>query len=137
MTRDDELTALEAERTHLLAVIDRQSSSSTASVGLRILMTGVLIAVVALIIAGVIAGEISIMTLILSAALMGLTAVVLMRRVGQLVLSVLLSLLTLDAVALGPFESDGGSTETRRRLADCEAKISALKKLHNEDQTRS
>ena len=125
MTRDDELAALEAERSRLLAIIDRQSPSST-SPALRILMTGVLIAVVALIVAGVAAGEISIITLILSAALIGLTVAALMRRAGQLALSVLLSLLMLDVVAIGPFTSDGGSTDPRRRLADCEAKIAAL-----------
>jgi hypothetical protein len=137
MAGQDELAQLEAERDRLLSMIAyqngpdyRSSRRFRAPAWLVAVATAMILVIAALIVAGIVAGQISGSGLVFSVVALALLAYILTRRVtvfgSPLLVADILVLFGGDVVAT-PKGRPPGEAEAHQRLAECEARIMKLK----------
>jgi hypothetical protein len=130
MARHDELALLEAERDRLLSMIayhngpfygmswDSRAPAWFVAVGIAITC-----GIAGLLVAGVFAGQISPLTIILLVVGLPLLAYILSRRVTLFGVTFFVG----DILAQYPVGEPPGEQQARQRLAECEAQIMKLK----------
>jgi hypothetical protein len=131
MTDQDELAQLEAERDRLLSMIAYQNGPFyRTSLKFRALAWFVVVTIAiicgALIVAGLLAGQISASSLVFSVVGLALLAYILTRRItvfGRPLLAGEIHVPLGDGVVVRP----PGEREAHQRLAECEARIMKLK----------
>jgi hypothetical protein len=123
----DELAQLEAERDRWLSMIAyqngpfyRSSIKFRAPAGFVVVAIAIIFVIAALIMAGILAGQISALGLVFSVVGLVLLAYILTRKIAVIVVGLG------DGVVTRP----PGEREAHQRLAECEARIVKLKEGH-------
>jgi hypothetical protein len=145
MVDQDELAQLEAERDRLLSMIAyenrpfyRSSRRFRAPAWFAVVAVAMIFVIAALIVTGLLAGQISTLSLVFSVVGLALLAYILTQRItvfgSPFFVGQILVLFGGDVVALSggdaiatPTGRPPGEAEAHQRLADCEARIVKLK----------
>jgi len=145
MTDQDGLAQLEAERDRLLSMIayenrpfDRSSRRFRAPAWLVMVAVAMIFVIAAVIVAGLLAGQISASGLVFSVVGLALLAYILTQRItvfgSPFFVGQILALFGGDVLALSggdaiatPTGRPPGEAEAQQRLAECEARIMELK----------
>jgi hypothetical protein len=130
MAGQDELAQLEAERDRLLSMIAyhdgpvlQTSPWFQIPPWLRWVAVGMICGIGALIVAGIVAGQIALSGLVFSVVFLGLAAYILTRKITVFGINFRVG----DTLTGWPTRQPAGEPEARRHLADCEARIMKLK----------
>jgi hypothetical protein len=126
MTDHDELAGLEAERARLLSMIAYHNRPLSPP-WLKAAAMGLLGGSVIYAVAAIASVQNSVSGLILFIGFVGLSGYILTRKVT--VFGITIPVIAI--ITLSPGGPSAGETETRRRLADCEARIAKLKEGHS------
>ncbi|WP_439922499.1 hypothetical protein [Nitrobacter sp. JJSN] len=128
MAERDELAQLEAERARLLSMIAYQNRSMRRrSPWLKAAALGFLCGSVVFVVVAIASIQNSVSDLILFIGFVGLSGYIFTRKVT--VFGITIPVIAI--ITLSPGGPSAGETETRRRLADCEARIAKLKEGHS------
>jgi hypothetical protein len=136
MAGQDELAQLEAERARLLSMIAYQngpfyriSLKFRTTAWLVVVAVAIIFVIAALIVAGILAGQISASGLVFSVVGLALLAYILTRGITVFGSSFLAGEI-LVPLGDGIFTRPPGEAEAHQRLAECETRIMKLKEGH-------